>query len=680
MAGPILSVEVHDEQVKALEERIARLRDSMSKMPLSFSGSGGVKESSSESQKQIAASMGQQSRLLQGIVTNMTAFTHQSKEAANYWKAIAASTAQLAGGGGGGTGGGGGGAAGSAAGGGGFVSGAMMATGGYGALRLGSMLRFTPAGMVAILGGAAIVSGIMAGIAAAKSVVGFGFGLATGGGNLFGLDRLAAAGYGGLRSSVGMGLSFGQMQASRSVFGTVFDPNSMLGNISRGRGDITSDQATALMSLGISPSQGNTGDTMMAVRQKARDLALSVQSESMLGPLLQSRMLDKFGLTVEDLRRFRGQSKEDFDRDTALAKEQQRLTEVSPDTLRRWQQFHVMLGMAGQRIESSFIKGLDKLSPLLTTLSDGLSKAIETLIGSKGFEDAVKMLSAGLQSFADYIARGDLAKDMQKLSVAISDAVTWIGGAVDWVKRNLPWITSPVNTATNAAAGAMGVSPSTATQLGNAAGAALMANPLINPFGLLGAIGNLFTGKAHAADMSSRGGFGGTADYSDPKWNQYIKSMMGMGWSYEQAVGIVANLKEESGGNPYAIGDQGKAFGLAQWHPDRQAQFKSLFGYDMRQSSAFDQLRFVDWELRNSERGAGNAVAQALTYNQAKDAFLRFYERPSAENVAARSGNETAGRLAAAHPIHAIQQVTVKVENNTPASVYVTSTAVKNVQ
>jgi len=675
MATSIIQIDVKDEQLTALEERIRKLRESVTRMSFNIGGPGGAKEGSPESHKQIASSMTQQNQLLQSIVHNMTSFTSQSKEAANYWKSIAASTSQMTGGGGGSGGGGGGGGGGASLG-----RGIGMIAGGYGALSLGGLMRFSLPVAIGIMGGALAVSAGSAIASAIKSTLGFGFALGGMGGNLFGLDRLAAAGYSGLRSSVGLGLSFGQMQASRSVFGTVFDPNSMLGSISRGRGDITSDQATALMSLGISPSQGNTGDTMLAVRQKARDLALSVQSESMLGPLLQSRMLDKFGLTVEDLRRFRGQSKEDFDKDTALAREQQRLTEVSPDMLRRWQQFHVMLGMAGQRIESSFIKGLDKLSPLLTTVSDGLSKAIETLIGSKGFEDVVKMLSAGLQSFADYIARGDLAKDMQRLSIAVSDAVTWIGGAVDWVKRNLPWITSPLSTATNAAAGAMGASPSTAAKLGNAASSALMANPLLNPFGFLGAVGNLFTGKANAADMSSRGGFGDTASYADPKWNQYIKSMMGMGWSYEQAVGIVANLKEESGGNPYAIGDQGKAFGLAQWHPDRQAQFKSLFGYDMRQGSAFDQLRFIDWELRNTERGAGNAVASSSTSQQAKDAFLRLYERPSAENVAARSGNDTAYRLSRAHPRDSITRVDINISNQTPASVNVTTAASKAAQ
>src|SRR5260363_90445 len=49
------------------------------------------------------------------------------------------------------------------------------------------------------------------------------------------------------------------------------------------------------------------------------------------------------------------------------------------------------------------------------------------------------------------------------------------------------------------------------------------------------------------------------------------------GWTHKQAAGIVANLKIESGLNPKAVGDGGKAYGIAQWHPPRQAEFRRAF-------------------------------------------------------------------------------------------------------
>ncbi|MFX7121298.1 phage tail tip lysozyme, partial [Acinetobacter baumannii] len=83
----------------------------------------------------------------------------------------------------------------------------------------------------------------------------------------------------------------------------------------------------------------------------------------------------------------------------------------------------------------------------------------------------------------------------------------------------------------------------------------------------------------------------------------------------EQAAGIVANLEAESGFKHTAIGDNGKAFGIGQWHPDRQAKFKQKFGKDIRQSSYQEQLAFVNWELNNNESSAGKKLRQSKSAN-----------------------------------------------------------------
>ena len=88
---------------------------------------------------------------------------------------------------------------------------------------------------------------------------------------------------------------------------------------------------------------------------------------------------------------------------------------------------------------------------------------------------------------------------------------------------------------------------------------------------------------------------------------KFFTSKEGGNWTPEQAAGIVANLEAESGFKHTAIGDNGKAFGIGQWHPDRQAKFKQKFGKDIRQSSYQEQLAFVNWELNNNESSAGKS-------------------------------------------------------------------------
>ncbi|WP_342705140.1 phage tail tip lysozyme [Burkholderia arboris] len=124
---------------------------------------------------------------------------------------------------------------------------------------------------------------------------------------------------------------------------------------------------------------------------------------------------------------------------------------------------------------------------------------------------------------------------------------------------------------------------------------------------------------------------GGAA--ADSQTANVVNSLMLKGWTRQQASGIAANLWSESMYNPSAVGDNGHAYGIAQWHEDRQAAFKKLFGIDIRKSTLDQQLQFVDYELRNgSDKGArqaGNALMGSDNAAQAGAIVSRLYERPA---------------------------------------------------
>lgn len=109
-----------------------------------------------------------------------------------------------------------------------------------------------------------------------------------------------------------------------------------------------------------------------------------------------------------------------------------------------------------------------------------------------------------------------------------------------------------------------------------------------------------------------------------------IDYFVSRGWSREQAAGIAANLSRESNFNPQATGDGGKAYGVAQWHPDRQAAFRAWLGKDIRGSTLDEQLAFVHFELtEGKERAAGAKLRGARTAAQAGAVVSSEYERPA---------------------------------------------------
>jgi hypothetical protein len=136
-----------------------------------------------------------------------------------------------------------------------------------------------------------------------------------------------------------------------------------------------------------------------------------------------------------------------------------------------------------------------------------------------------------------------------------------------------------------------------------------------------------------------------------------VASFMKMGWSKEQASGLVANLWRESLLNPNAVGDNGHAYGIGQWHEDRQEAFKKLFGADIRKSTLEQQLQFANYELtQGNEQSAGRRLRGATNALDAGAIISRYYERPAdAEGEAQRRARGAADLYASLGQANATQ-------------------------
>lgn len=131
-----------------------------------------------------------------------------------------------------------------------------------------------------------------------------------------------------------------------------------------------------------------------------------------------------------------------------------------------------------------------------------------------------------------------------------------------------------------------------------------------------------------------------------------------MGWSDAQAKGLVAQEIAESNINPKAVGDGGKANGLIQHHPDRQANYRrwaadraDVKGKTILEASAAEQRRFITYELREgAEKPAGRKLAQQTDAGQAAADLSRDYVRPWRKHVEAARRRGTAQELDKSFP------------------------------
>ena len=112
------------------------------------------------------------------------------------------------------------------------------------------------------------------------------------------------------------------------------------------------------------------------------------------------------------------------------------------------------------------------------------------------------------------------------------------------------------------------------------------------------------------------------------KERQAYAFYVAQGWTSEQAIGIVGNLIRESNLNTTVVGtaDDKGSQGIAQWHSGRLKTLKDRYGdkwTDFR-----NQLEFVDWELKNTEKVAGDKLKASKGIWEAGKIVSDSYERP----------------------------------------------------
>lgn len=290
---------------------------------------------------------------------------------------------------------------------------------------------------------------------------------------------------------------------------------------------------------------------------------------------------------------------------------------------------------------------LEKVLGWLTELGDWI-RANSEVVG-----DFLKVMAVGLGAIAiaalpiDLVVVGILA-----LAAAIAllwqDYQTWKRGGdslIDWAKWK-PEIDAAITGMEKLAAVAQ-------KTFGFVAGAVSITKDLAN--GNRAAAGATF-GRMIGKDVDDPETIRRLQAYNYDTQKTDAKSMQSYfqqrGYSPAQAAGLAANLMTESGGKTNAVGDHGAAYGLGQWHKDRQDAFKEFAGHDIRLSTTDEQLAFVVHELakKGTEQAAGDRLRATTTPQEAGAIISRYYERPLDVEGNAKTRGDYAAQLAKTAP------------------------------
>ena len=121
------------------------------------------------------------------------------------------------------------------------------------------------------------------------------------------------------------------------------------------------------------------------------------------------------------------------------------------------------------------------------------------------------------------------------------------------------------------------------------------------------------------------------------------EQLAGAGYSYDQAEGIIENLRDESGLREGVVGDthlgEGEeALGIAQWRLDRKENMLKYAEQHKELNFFQAQVGFLIKELKETRGGGTTGSPQGMpeTYAGAHNWVLQHYERPHKDNVQAR--------------------------------------------
>ncbi|BBC80264.1 phage tail tape measure protein [Acetobacter orientalis] len=254
------------------------------------------------------------------------------------------------------------------------------------------------------------------------------------------------------------------------------------------------------------------------------------------------------------------------------------------------------LGVAAYEIYSHW----DKVGPYFKatwdTITDGFNVAVDALTPlAHSFEATMSGMWDGIKGAAD-LAWSYIAPIFDKAKAAINwVADTKVGKALGWVAKK-------------------GISA-----------AKSIASPITSDFQ-----------KNLASEQSKSGSSGVSATAIKSMTSDgVIAALESQGLNHANALGYAANMKKESNFNPFAVGDGGHAFGIGQWHEDRQAAYAKMFGHTMQsvrnaKQALEEQTKFY---VEESKTATGGRVFQKLQGNTnagiAAATVSKSYERPA---------------------------------------------------
>lgn len=410
----------------------------------------------------------------------------------------------------------------------------------------------------------------------------------------FGYSLLARSVSDNYKSSQGMNVTTGQMQAAKNVYGTRFSgAGNILQNLAAAQNDPQNPAYAGLIGLGINPQDG-ASDNMPKLLSRVADLlqqykgtgvTQSVLNGMGLGSLIDSTTANQLLANSDRLPQLNQQYSE----------QSKRLdSQMGSGTQESYQRVYSNFSYNADQIGNTFLKALSRLNGPITQLSDNLTASIQKFISGKNGRALFDTLASGIEKVANWLGGDDFQNDLKTFADCVKTIVEVLGQAIKWIAGNVPGVDL-----SGTGTGKEGADPALVKFGDKYLGGNLPgANPMTNKYT------GIFTEEAARKKYQMPDGLKGNIQ-------GFVRQM-------NDAAGLPAGLmtaiaEKESSWNPLVINKKSGAAGLFQFIPSTAKSY-GLEGddvFDPNKSTAAAAKYLQD----NMKRYNGDIAKSLTQYN-----------------------------------------------------------------
>ncbi|ECF2938606.1 lytic transglycosylase domain-containing protein [Salmonella enterica subsp. enterica serovar Reading] len=254
-----------------------------------------------------------------------------------------------------------------------------------------------------------------------------------GGGGMFGYGYMTNHVAQQYRSSQGLGVTTGQMQAASAVYGTrISNTGNIMQALANAQDNPGDPNYSALMALNINPRDGAAAN-MPKLFERVASLLKQYKDTGVSQSILKAYRLDGM-IDVATANQILANSDRFPQLNQQFAEQSQKLdSAMGSGTQQKYQDLSARFAINANRIGNSFIKALARLSGPIGRISDNLTASIERFLNGRNGQALFDTLASGLEKLGKWLGSDDFQTDLKTFADCVKKIITAIGDVISWI-------------------------------------------------------------------------------------------------------------------------------------------------------------------------------------------------------------------------------------------------------